>query len=300
MRKFGVFATLVGVVFAAGEAVAQTDTATSATSAEPSGEMPEPTYKLNPAPVERLSTDADRGPQPAFRLALNVDLPIILIGGGLASSFFLKDEAEAPRCAPLCDRANINAFDRGAAGWYDPTWGRVGDIATASTLLFGPVLLLFVEGLENGANDALVVMESALSASALQVITSYAITRPRPRVYGEKAPVADRDDANASRSFFSGHMANVVAATVATSVAFQRIDEPGWAWATLAIGGVGSAAVGAGRIGAGSHFPSDVLIGLAVGVGLGIAVPALHDSPVRVAPLAYEEGGGGLSLAGGF
>lgn len=286
MRKFGFF--LISVFFPL-EAAAQTWTTTTATAAA-----------MMPALTAAPESASERGKQPAFKLSLNVDLPIILIGGGLASSFFLKTEAEPPRCAPLCDRANINGFDRWAAGRYSPTWGRAGDIATASTLLLGPVLLLFVEGLENGANDALVVLESALSASALQVLTSYAITRPRPRVYGEKAPVADRDDANASRSFFSGHMANVVAATVATSVAFQRIDEPGWAWATLAIGGAGSALVGVGRVGAGSHFPSDVLIGLAVGVGLGVAVPALHDSPVRVAPLAYEEGGAGLSLAGGF
>lgn len=250
-------------------------------------------------PTERPSSPPplERGDLPAFELSLGVDGPLLLIGGGLAGSFFLLDEGEAPDCAPLCNAANINGFDSGAAGNYNETWGTVGDIATFSTILYGPVMLVAFEGLGNGLNDALVVGEAALMSSAIQVVTSYAIKRPRPRVYGTKAPESERNDANAGRSFFSGHTANGVAASVATAIAFHRIDEPVLGWVALGIGVLGSTMIGVSRVEAGSHFATDVLLGAAIGAGVGLAVPAMHDLPVRVGPLADEDAKG-LALAG--
>ena len=62
---------------------------------------------------------------------------------------------------------------------------------------------------------------------------------------------------------------------------------------------VGSALVGVARVEGGGHFPSDVIIGYAVGAGVGIAVPALHDVQLQAAPLAVP-GAAGLSVAGRF
>jgi membrane-associated phospholipid phosphatase len=144
-----------------------------------------------------------------------------------------------------------------------------------------------------------VVAEAVLTTAAIQVPIGFAVARPRPRLYGDAAPLDERMGGNAARSFFSGHVANCVAATVATARALRRRGSPRLAWATLAVGAAGSALVGVGRIGAGSHFPSDVLVGAMVGVGVGIAVPALHTGGIGVSPLASPEGGG-LALAGVF
>ena len=239
--------------------------------------------------TQLMPADASADDGPAYELSLEVDLPLVLISGALASSFFLRSEVGPAHCAPLCDPSNLNPLDRKFAGYYDQKWGTVGDISTASVLLFGPVMLMIGEGPLDGLNDSLVVAESALAASAVQVLVSYAVKRPRPRVYGEKAPFDSRDDANAARSFFSGHVGNGVAATLATSLAFFRIDEPIWGWATLAAGLGGSALIGVARIAAGSHFPTDVLVGAAVGAALGIAIPALHGWGVSVSPVVDAE-----------
>lgn len=232
---------------------------------------------------------ADPRPSPAYQLKLELDLPIVLIGAGMASSFAVMSEAPGVACAPTCDKSQVFKLDRFAAGWYDPAWGTVGDIATASTLGAPLLAVVLNQGLVNGLNDDLVIAEAALVSSALQVTMSYAVARPRPRVYGDEASLESRSDANAARSFFSGHVANTVSASVAVLRTFQRLGKPELGWAMFGVGMAGSTLVGVSRVAAGSHFPSDVLIGAMVGAGVGLALPALHDSPVRMVPVASSD-----------
>lgn len=237
------------------------------------------------------TTAAAQEAQPAHELRLELDLPIVLLGGAAASSFFFLSEAPGVACAPSCDKSKINALDRGAAGLYDPSWSTVGDIATASTIAAPLLVIVLDEGLLNGLNDDLVVAEAALLTSAMQVALSYAVARPRPRVYSTEAPVEDRTDANAARSFFSGHVANTVATSVATLRTFQRLGKPGLGWLMLGAGLAGSSLVGVSRVASGAHFPSDVLVGAAVGVGAGLAIPAMHASNARVVPVGGADYG---------
>ena len=232
-----------------------------------------------------------REAQPAYELRLELDLPIVLLGGAAASSFFFLSEAPGVACAPSCDKSKINGFDRGAAGLYDPSWSTVGDIATASTIAAPLLVIVLDEGLLNGLNDDLVVAEAALVTSAMQVALSYAVARPRPRVYGADTPLEDRTDANAARSFFSGHVANAVGTSVAALRTFQRLGKPGLGWLMLGAGLAGSSLVGVSRVASGAHFPSDVLVGAAVGVGVGLAIPAMHASNARVVPIGGADYG---------
>lgn len=223
---------------------------------------------------------------PAYELRLELDLPLVLLGGAAASSFFFLSEAPGVACAPECDRSKINGLDRGSAGLYDPAWSKVGDIATASTIAAPLLVILIDEGLVNGLNDDLVVAEAALITSGMQVALSYAVARPRPRVYGDDASLEDRSDANAARSFFSGHVANTVSTSVVALRTFQRLGKPELGWLMLGAGLAGSGLVAVSRVASGAHFPSDVLVGAAVGVGVGLAIPAMHDSKARVVPVA--------------
>jgi membrane-associated phospholipid phosphatase len=230
-------------------------------------------------------------PQPAHELRLELDLPIVLLGGAAASSFFFLSEAPGVACAPSCDKSKVNGFDRAAAGLYDPSWSTVGDIATASTIAAPLLVILLDEGLLNGLNDDLVVAEAALVTSGIQVALSYAVARPRPRVYGTDAPIEDRTDANAARSFFSGHVANTVGTSVAALRTFQRLGKPTLGWIMLGVGLAGSSLVGVSRVASGAHFPSDVLVGAAVGVGVGLAIPAMHASNARIVPVGGADYG---------
>jgi membrane-associated phospholipid phosphatase len=249
--------------------------------------------------MNSVSQAQERRHGPAHRLKLELDLPIVLIAGGMASSFFFLPELEGVSCAPSCDRSHINALDRKAAGLYDPRWGTVGDIATAATLAAPAIVIVLDEGLKDGLNDDLVVGEAALVASAMQISMSYMVARPRPRVYSEETPLAERTNANAARSFFSGHVANTVATSVAALRTFQRLGQPVAGWTMLVAGLAGSSLVGVARVASGAHFPSDVLVGAAVGAGLGIALPAVHGSGATLMPFGSEQGAG-LMLLGSW
>jgi membrane-associated phospholipid phosphatase len=148
-------------------------------------------------------------------------------------------------------------------------------------------------------NDSLVVAEAALVTSAAQIALSFAVERPRPRVYSDRASSEDRDDANAGRSFFSGHVANTMAVSVAALRTLQRLRQPVLAWTTFGFGVAGTGLVGVSRVLSGAHFPSDVLIGAAFGAGVGLVMPAVHERPLRIAPLASGEVRG-LLVSGAF
>jgi membrane-associated phospholipid phosphatase len=238
-------------------------------------------------------------PAPAYHLSVALDVPTLLLGAGLTSSYFLMSETAPAACAPRCDPAHVNPLDRPFAGRYSTRWQVVGDVATVGTLALMPIALVAGEGFGNGVHDTVVVGEAVLVTAAIQVTVGYAVGRPRPRLYGVEAPLSERNDANSGRSFFSGHVANCVAATLAASTALRRVHRSKLAWTTLAVGLAGSALVGVARVGAGSHFPTDVLVGAMVGTGVGIAIPALHAANLQLAPTASRDGAG-VMVAGGF
>ena len=243
------------------------------------------------------ATEARSGP--AYELRLDLDLPIVLIAGATASSYLFMYESPTVTCVPSCDESQINALDRGAAGLYDKTWAGVGDIAAALAISIPPLVVLLDEGFEDGLNDDIVVLEATLVTTALQVSLSQAITRPRPYVYSDEASLEQRTSANAGRSFFSGHVANAMATSVAAMRTFQRLGKPRMGWLMLGVGLAGSTFIGVSRVVAGAHFPSDLIAGAAIGTGMGLALPAVHGSGVRVLPQAGADTVG-LAVRGPF
>jgi undecaprenyl-diphosphatase len=130
------------------------------------------------------------------------------------------------------------------------------------------------------------------------------IGRRRPWSYadGEGARNLERDDI---RSFPSGHSSETFAAASVGCVTFVRRHRP------RALGAVAACAPGyalagltaALRVNAAAHFPSDVLIGAAIGTAIGITVPLLHDDPrSRRARLGLTAvpGGLGVGVSGGM
>ena len=200
--------------------------------------------------------------------ALDAVLSAGALGVYAAPHLFSVNE-HPPSCAP-CDRHAVPWLDRWAIA--EPRNG----LDLAST---GLVLLLAAAGtVDLGRNgpahyaEIAYLAESAGWALGTAELIKAAVARKRPVLYTAAAAEVAAD-LDAQRSWPSGHAA--VAAALATGywLAPRERAPPAWRrWAAVSA----AAAVGALRVAAGRHFPSDVLGGAALGVVSAVTVRAIR------------------------
>jgi len=186
-----------------------------------------------------------------------------------AAPHLLSINDHAPSCAP-CDRQAVPWLDRWAI--TEPRHS----IDLASTALV--MLLVAAETVELARSgpghygEIGYVAESAGWALGTTELIKAGVARKRPVLYTADAPGA-ADDLDAQRSWPSAHAA--VAAALATSYLLTPRERPPPAWRRWAVVGA-AAAVGALRVAAGRHFPSDVVGGAALGVVSAVTVRAVR------------------------
>src|SRR5450631_2879087 len=232
---------------------------------------------------------------PAFQLYAEIDLPILGIGIVFAEARLTRTQPAF--CAPLCDPAGLNALDRATAGYWSPGWQTASDYGLYAIGVGAATLLFVDEGFLPGLNDAAVVAEAGLAATAAATVMTLAAGRPRPYLYGDKAPLSARNSADAGLSFLSSHAAISFAIATSTLVTMRRLH-PGskLTWIVAGVGGAIATFVATARVLGGMHFITDVVGGAVVGTSVGVIVPSLHGSPVSVVPVAGD-GQHGLALA---
>jgi membrane-associated phospholipid phosphatase len=251
-----------------------------------------------------MPSPSDRS-RPAFQLTPVFDVPVL--GLGIVFREGRAAKTQHAYCAPVCDAGGLNALDSVTAGYWSPAWSRASDIGLW-TLAGGAVTVLLVdEGARNGLNDLVVVAEATLSAGAVSLIMTLAAGRPRPYLFGDPdhpemlgAPLADRNSANASMSFLSGHTTESFALVTSLYMAENRLHPHSKGPKILLAAGLSVASfVGLGRIMSGNHFITDVIGGAVVGSSIGMLVPALHKAPVKVIPIVSDTSAG-LGVQGAF
>jgi membrane-associated phospholipid phosphatase len=236
--------------------------------------------------------------RPAFQLYAEIDLPLLGLGVFFAGGRLIRSQKAF--CAPLCDRADLNPIDRVTAGFWSPGWQLASDVALVAVGVGAGALLLVDEGWLPGLNDTAVVAEAALVSAGLATMMTLAAGRPRPFLYGEKAPLAQRDSPGAGLSYLSSHAAIAFGAVTATVVAMRRLHPRTAApWVVLGLGGAAAAFVASARVLGGMHFITDSVGGAIVGSSVGVLLPSLHGSPVSVVPVAGP-GTAGVALNAQF
>jgi undecaprenyl-diphosphatase len=236
--------------------------------------------------------------RPAFQLYAESDLPILGVGIVFVSARLTR--VQKAFCAPLCDPSTINSLDRTTAGYWSPAWGTATDVGLYAIVAGSLTVLVVDEGLLNALNDAVVIAESGIAAMAVSSLLTLATDRPRPFLFGTKAPESERNGPDASLSYSSSHATVSFAIATSTFWALKRLHprSPG-PYVALGVGGAMAAFVAAGRVMAGMHFITDAVGGSVVGVSMATLVPAMHGSPVKVVPVvgANERG---LQVVGSF
>jgi membrane-associated phospholipid phosphatase len=183
----------------------------------------------------------------------------------------LPDTAGA--CGP-CDPATLPGIDR----WAVHTVSNAADIASGVALLAVGAGAAYA-GLHGTTDQQLRGNFAVFASTAAWTLTSAewlkaVFRRERPVLYTADASAA-RADRDNYKSFPSSHTALAFAAATSYLVMAERQDLPHRernAW--LLYGG--ATLVGALRIAAAKHFPTDVLGGAVLGVGIGWLVPTIH------------------------
>ncbi len=235
---------------------------------------------LAPPEDEELESPPPR-PDPAhrsvYRTSLAVDLPVIAgaLAGALVPNQF-PTRLIRPSCP--CSADQVNPLDRFAIRMDSKAAGVVSDWTVGLSVVVPAAADALRLGLGPALRDDLVILTETIAVnSALVTGVKFAVQRPLPLTYAGRDGLAVQ--AQGYRSFYSGHTSTAVAALTAASWTIQMRDGPqAWPWIVTAAAG---ASVAVERVAAGRHFPTDVLVGGAVGFGVGTLVPLLH---ARVLP----------------
>jgi membrane-associated phospholipid phosphatase len=123
--------------------------------------------------------------------------------------------------------------------------------------------------------DAVVIGQALALNGALNTVVKYVVQRPLPETYAGVVPNR-RGKPRGYRGFYSGHVSSLATSLAAGCITVgMRHGRIPWRW-TWILSAVLSGLVGVGRVLAGKHFPSDVLVGVPVGAAIGAVVPVLH------------------------
>lgn len=204
------------------------------------------------------------------------------LGGALTTTSVLLDRRVSPLTEedvsvleinkiPGIDRFSLRHLSLKTDEWTDKLL-----VASFASPFF---LLLERSGRENFDDLALLVFEGAMINAGLINLTKVLVRRPRPYNYNPDAPLDTKLKKSSQYSFFSGHSATAAYFSMTTARLYSDLNPDSKAkpfvWAGMALIPV---AVSYGRMKAGKHFFTDVLVGTTVGTAIALLVPALHRS----------------------
>ncbi len=205
------------------------------------------------------------------------------IGGTVTGVSILLDKGVIPMTE---DELNILTIDKiwGIDRYSTRHLSLEADEFTDKLLLAGfasPFLLMLDRtGRENFNDMALVVFQGALINAGLINLTKVLVRRARPYNYNPDAPLDTKFKKTSRYSFYSGHVATSAYFSMTAAKLYSDLHPDakgkGFVWAAAAAIPV---AVGYGRMRAGRHFFTDVLVGFAAGTAIALTVPSLHKRP---------------------
>ncbi len=290
MRKYFTY----GLIVLAGSATAQ---------------APSLAYEDNPGEQIRFAPprpETDPIAEKVYHLRPAVDIPVSVAGaawsGYAFSKIYSKDDIPDSVVAHL-NKDDLNVFDRWAAGKSSDAIDQASNYLFYGSIPLPALLFIDKKMRKDAAKIGFLYFESFAITGLLYTGCDYFIDRYRPETYDTDLPVSERTSGNNKNAFFAGHVAVVGTATFFMAKVYSDYHpESKWKWAFW-----GGAAVATGtmiymRHAAGKHFPTDLLVGTAVGALSGILVPQFHKIREKnpswgIAPSFNPYGGGtGLSL----
>ena len=207
-----------------------------------------------------------------------------LLGGGVVSlgaSQVLRNEVDPLTPAEIrpLNRADVNAFDRGATYLYSSRYDKFSDVTLAGNAAVLGLLTIAGKPMRQDVKTvAVMYVETLLLANGIERTVKGITQRTRPFVYNPNVPLDEKTTRDARQSFFSGHATNAFATAVFTGEVFRHYFPDSKLKPVVWVGSLGLAtATAVLRYEGGLHYPTDLLAGAAFGSLVGWGIPKLHE-----------------------
>ncbi len=224
--------------------------------------------------------------QRVYHLSYKLDIPLGAAAlGTLTPAFFLSKTNHAPALSelPSLSRNDVLKFDRSATYRWSPPAATASDVLMYSSVAM-PGLLFINKEVRQERYVSLLYVETMLLTAGVTNLVKELAHRNRPYVYNEKVPDEMKTKKEAARSFFSGHTSWSASAMFFMAKVYSDLNPDSrlkpLVWTSAA---VLPAATGLCRYLAGKHYPTDIIVGYAIGGAIGFLVPYLH-SKIGAAP----------------
>jgi membrane-associated phospholipid phosphatase len=215
-----------------------------------------------------------------YRIKNAVDIPLTVITAGWTiygfTQVYSKDNSTTEQIQNL-NVNNINGFDRWAADVYSEKAAKTSDLIFYGSMPLPALLFLDKKMSKDAGKISFLYLEAMSITGLLYTGATYLSDRYRPYAYNPNVPMGDRLEGGAKNSFFAGHVALVGTSTFFMAKVFSDYhpeSKSKWLFYTGAAVATGATAYLRHR--GGRHFPSDIVLGAAVGTLSGILVPHFH------------------------
>jgi len=213
------------------------------------------------------------------------DIPIIAGSIGLTAYgthlINTKDPLSEEKLSTM-SKDDLPFYDRGNAGFYSPTADNNSYIPFFTSFGVPVAIMLINKNERHNAGQVLTMyLETMSITGALFTLSAGIVDRSRPLVYGTKASVDKRLEANSQRSFYAGHTAATAAASFFAAKVFADFNPDSKAKPYIwVLAGTLPAITAYFRYEAGMHFLSDNIVGYVIGATTGFLVPQLHKTKI--------------------
>ena len=222
--------------------------------------------------------------QQIYKLKPAVDIPVTAAGTIWSAYAFTKIYSKDPSTVTqirALNKENINGFDRWAADVYSEKAATTSDFFFYGSMPLPLVLMLDKHIRKDAGKIGFLYLEAMSVTGLMYTGATFAFDRYRPLAYNASVSTEEKMRGGSKNSFFAGHVALVATSTFFTAKVFSDYH-PNSKLKYLFYGAavVSTAGTGYLRHRGGKHFPSDIILGTAVGTLSGLLVPHFHKNPI--------------------
>lgn len=171
----------------------------------------------------------------------------------------------------------INPIDRSTAGVYNKFHSTLSDVFVGAAIISPLGLMIDKDLRQDCITIGMMYVETAMLSAIFPSLGKGTAKRIRPFVYGTTASLDKRMEADAQTSFFSRHSTFAFSMAVFVSEVYGDYFPTSKYTSYIWIGSLGIAStVATLRVTSGAHFPTDVIVGAAIGSGIGYLIPYIH------------------------